>query len=283
MSSSGADYPALRAFLEHDSEAYHLEGPTDEMRSALLEWYGQNRRRLPWRGAPPPYNGSTAGINSAAASASTAPAAPASTPATPVAPVSAYGVWVSEIMCQQTRVEAVIPYWLAWMEAFPTVEALAAAGDEEVNARWAGLGFYRRARFLHEGSQQVVADFGGVVPTTVDELMSIKGIGRYTAGAIASICGGAAAPIVDGNVLRVAARLRAVAASAKEPAYCADGKLSWAIATQLVEAGGGVRPGELNQAIMELGATLCAPGGSGTHPRDPNPHLDPNPKPEPSS
>ena len=126
--------------MEHDSEAYHLEGPTDEMRSALLEWYGQNRRRLPWRGDPPPYNGSTAGINSAAASAPAAPAAPASTPATPVAPVSAYGVWVSEIMCQQTRVEAVIPYWLAWMEAFPTVEALAAAGDEEVNARWASTG-----------------------------------------------------------------------------------------------------------------------------------------------
>jgi A/G-specific adenine glycosylase len=107
MSSSGAEYPALRAFLEHNSEEYHLEGPTDEMRSALLEWYGQNRRRLPWRGDPPPYNGSTAGINSAAASAPVAPAAPALTPASPVAPVSAYGVWVSEIMCQQTRVEAV--------------------------------------------------------------------------------------------------------------------------------------------------------------------------------
>ena len=107
MSSSGAEYPALRAFLEHSSEEYHLEGPTDEMRAALLEWYGQNRRKLPWRGDPPPYNGSTAGINSArAASAPAAPAAPASTPATPVAPVSAYGVWVSEIMCQQTRVEA---------------------------------------------------------------------------------------------------------------------------------------------------------------------------------
>ena len=138
------------------------------------------------------------------------------------------------------------------MEAFPTVEALAAAGEEEVNARWAGLGFYRRARFLHEGSQQVVADFGGVVPTTVEELMRIKGIGRYTAGAVASICGGVAAPIVDGNVLRVASRLHAVAASAKEPAYCADGKLSWSIARQLVEAGGGVRPGELNQATTQL-------------------------------
>ena len=108
MSSSGAEYPALRAFLEHSSEAYHLEGPTDEIRSALLEWYAQNRRRLPWRGDPPPYNGSTAGINSGrAAGAAAAPTAQASAPATPVAPVSAYGVWVSEIMCQQTRVEAV--------------------------------------------------------------------------------------------------------------------------------------------------------------------------------
>ena len=84
-------------------------------------------------------------------------------------------------MCQQTRVEAVIPYWLAWMQAFPTVEALAAASEDEVNARWAGLGFYRRAKMLHEGSQQVVNELNGEVPTTVDGLMKLRGVGRYTA------------------------------------------------------------------------------------------------------
>ena len=102
----------------------------------------------------------------------------------------------------------------------------------------------------------------------------IKGIGRYTAGAVASICGGVAAPIVDGNVLRVASRLHAVAASAKEPSYCADGKLSWSLARQLVEAGGGARPGELNQASS-------ADPNPDTHP-DPEPNPEPNSKPKPT-
>ncbi len=264
-------YPALTAFLEHSTEDYHLELPNEEIRSALLEWYEQNRRRLPWRGDPPPYNGSTAGINSATgrAAAAQAAAAPPASAAPPAAPVSAYGVWVSEIMCQQTRVEAVIPFWIAWMEVFPTVEALAAASEEEVNAKWAGLGFYRRARMLHEGAKQVVGECGGVVPTAVDELLKIKGIGPYTAGAVASISAGVAAPIVDGNVLRVLSRLCAISASAKEPAFCGDGKLAWKLAQQLVEAGGGARAGDFNQALMECGATLCAPGGSGTDARDP--------------
>jgi len=262
-------YPALRAWLEQSDESYHLDVPTEEVRASLIAWYETNRRRLPWRGDAPPYNGSTAGINSASAAASTAAAA--GSPQAPQAaqPVSTYGVWVSEIMCQQTRVEAVIPYWLAWMEAFPTVEALAAASEEDVNAKWAGLGFYRRARFLHEGSRQVVNEHGGQLPTTVDGLLRIKGIGRYTAGAIASISAGVAAPIVDGNVLRVLSRLCAISASAKEPAFCADGKLAWRLAQQLVEAGGGERAGDFNQALMECGATLCAPGGSGTDARDP--------------
>ena len=139
--------------------------------SALLHWYAANRRRLPWRGDPPPYNGSTAGINGArpAAAAANRPDRPAAPDSPGAAPgVEAYGVWVSEIMCQQTRVEAVIPFWLAWMEAFPTVQALAAASEEGVNARWAGLGFYRRAKMLHDASRQVVADFGGVLPDTVE-------------------------------------------------------------------------------------------------------------------
>ena len=144
-----SSYPALRAFLAHSSEAYHLDNlPAEQVRTALIDWYDANRRRLPWRGDPPPYNGSTAGINAARPAATTAAAAVAAVAATPsadpppgeVSVIDPYGVWVSEIMLQQTRVEAVIPYWLAWMEAFPTVESLAAASEEEVNAKWAGLG-----------------------------------------------------------------------------------------------------------------------------------------------
>ena len=246
--TSPAKYPALEGFLAHTDESYHRDMPTEDVRAALLDWYAANRRRLPWRGDAPPYNGSTAGTNSRAAASAPAAAEPEPEPAAAPSEVSAYGVWVSEIMCQQTRVEAVIPYWLAWMEAFPTVEALAAASEEEVNARWAGLGFYRRARMLHEGAQQVVDEFGGHVPQSVEELMRLKGVGRYTAGAISSICFGVASPIVDGNVLRVLSRLCAISAHVKEPAFSGDGKLAWALAQQLVEAGGGSSAGELNQA-----------------------------------
>ena len=255
-------FDALQGFLDHSDVAYHMDVDAEQVHSSLLAWYAQNRRRLPWRGDPPPYNGSTAGFAAAAARPSPAPP-----PATEK--VSAYGVWVSEIMCQQTRVEAVIPYWLAWMEAFPTVHALAAASEDEVNAKWAGLGFYRRARMLHEAAKQVVREFGGELPTSVEELKRIKGIGPYTAGAIASIVGGIPAPIVDGNVLRVASRLCGIAANPKEGAFSGDGKLAWAIAEKLVEAGGGAQPGEFNQALMELGATYCAPSGTGVDPADP--------------
>ena len=177
-------YPALAAFLAHTDESYHMQSPVKEIHAALIEWYAINRRRLPWRGDAPPYNGSTAGVNKAAAPGQESAPAAGLPSAVPAVPVSAYAVWVSEIMCQQTRVEAVIPYWIAWMEAFPTVEALAAASEEEVNARWAGLGFYRRARMLHDGAKQVVSEFGGKLPQTVDGLMKLKGIGRYTAGDI---------------------------------------------------------------------------------------------------
>jgi A/G-specific adenine glycosylase len=205
------DYPALASFLAHTDASYHLSDlPLEEARASLLTWYAANRRRLPWRGDSPPYNGSTAGTNKPGAAGASKAAAAAPPPGGSAASVSAYGVWVSEIMCQQTRVEAVIPYWLAWMEAFPTVEALAAASEEAVNARWAGLGFYRRARMLHEGAKQVVSEHGGVLPDTVDGLLGLRGVGRYTAGAIASIVHGVPAPIVDGNVLRVFSRLAAV-------------------------------------------------------------------------
>ena len=258
-------YPHLSSFLTHSSAAYHAELPAKEIRAALLTWYADNRRRLPWRGDAPPYNGSTA----ATAKAAQASAAAAAAVDQPAAPVSAYGTWVSEIMLQQTRVEAVIPYWLAWMEAFPTVDALAAASEEQVNAKWAGLGFYRRARMLHEGARQVVNEHNGVLPCTVEGLLQIKGIGPYTAGAVASISAGVAAPIVDGNVLRVLSRVGAIAAHPKESAFAADGKLAWQLARVLVEADDGREPGAFNQALMELGATHCAPSGTGIDEEDP--------------
>ena len=238
--ASASSYPELRKFLQHADASYHLTDlPVDEIRSSLVEWYAQHRRHLPWRGDAPPYNGSTAGFALRAAASSTAPASTVGHHT-----VSAYGVWVSEIMCQQTRVEAVIPYWLTWMEAFPTVEALAAASEDEVNAKWAGLGFYRRARMLHEGAKQVVESHGGELPRDVAGLLSIKGIGPYTAGAVASIVGGVAAPVVDGNVLRVVSRLCAVAATAKEPLLCDEKRgVAWTVARALVEAGGGAEPG----------------------------------------
>lgn len=113
--------------------------------------------------------------------------------------ISAYGVWVSEIMLQQTRVEAVIPYYIKWMKSFPTVQSLASATEDEVNAHWAGLGFYRRAKLLHTGAKLVSEEYNGELPKTVNELMKISGIGRYTASAIASIAFGVQVPVVDGN------------------------------------------------------------------------------------
>jgi A/G-specific adenine glycosylase len=190
--------------------------------------------------------------------------------------VSAYGVWVSEIMLQQTRVEAVIPYWVKWMESFPTVHSLANATPEEVNSHWAGLGFYRRARLLHAGAKRIVDEYEGVVPNTVDELMKVEGIGRYTASAIASIAYGVEVPVVDGNVCRVLSRLTGIANHIKAPVMKDD--LGWELAEKIVKAKSSSAqqnddqvgsPGEVNQALMELGATYCSPAGSGIDANDP--------------
>jgi A/G-specific adenine glycosylase len=166
---------------------------------------------------------------------------------------NAYATWVSEIMLQQTRVETVVAYFERWMRRFPTVHALAAASPEDVNAHWAGLGYYRRARFLHEGAKRVVATMHGELPSTAEALKQIPGIGEYTAGAIASIAFDQRAAIVDGNVIRVMARLRALAV---HPKHKLGLRLIWDLAADLVE---GERPGDLNQALMELGATVCTP------------------------
>lgn len=195
--------------------------------------------------------------------------------------VTAYGVWVSEIMLQQTRVEAVVPYWIKWMNSFPTVHDLANATDEEVNSHWAGLGFYRRARLLHSGAKRVVNDYGGIVPNTVEELLKIEGIGRYTASAVASIAYGVEVPVVDGNVCRVLSRLTGVANNIKAGVLKDD--LGWELAERIIQAKSSTgnrkkmsesyetigSPGEVNQALMELGATYCSPAGSGIDESDP--------------
>lgn len=190
--------------------------------TAVVTYYATARRDLPWRRSRDPY-----------------------------------AIWVSEIMLQQTRVQTVIPYWERWMARFPTVTALAAADLDDVLAAWAGLGYYSRARNLHAGAQAVAARWAGAVPKRADELRHVPGIGRYTAGAIASIAFGERTPLVDGNVARVLARVEAIAIDIKSTA---GQRVLWTNATELVGAlDDRYAPGDLNQGLMELGATVCTP------------------------
>jgi A/G-specific adenine glycosylase len=189
-----------------------------KLRSPLLRWYDANRRDLPWRHSRDPY-----------------------------------AIWISEAMLQQTRVETVIPYWERFLEAFPNVHRLASADLDEIYAVWTGLGYYSRARNLKHAAESIVADHDGELPDTAEALMGLKGIGRYTAGAVASIAFEQEEPLVDGNVIRVFARLFGIREeSTSKPVV----DRLWAIASVLVR---GPRPGDFNQALMELGATLCTP------------------------
>ncbi len=201
------------------AEPVYTPEEREALREALLDWYDHNKRDLPWRGDA----------------------------------VSAYGTWVSEIMLQQTQVVTVRDYWTRWMQVFPDVETLAAAELEQVLEMWSGLGYYRRARLLHMGAKYVVEELGGQMPETASELRALPGVGPYTAGAIASIAFGEAAPLVDGNVERVFARWRALSG---DPKGKANQKTFWALAAELVDAGD---PSSFNQALMELGATVCTP------------------------
>jgi A/G-specific adenine glycosylase len=190
--------------------------------AAVVAHYAEVRRDLPWRRTRDPY-----------------------------------AIWVSEIMLQQTRVATVIPYWQRWMTKFPTVAALADAPLDDVLAAWAGLGYYSRARNLHAGAQAVGARFGGALPGSAAALREVPGIGPYTAGAIASIAFGERAPLVDGNVARVLARVFAIDADIKSSA---GSKALWAAAGELMVALPATSaPGDLNQGLMELGATICSP------------------------
>jgi len=188
------------------------------LRAPLLAWYDANRRDLPWRRTNDPY-----------------------------------AIWISEAMLQQTRVETVIPYWQRFLDAFPDVESLARADLDDVYAVWTGLGYYSRARNLKHAAETVVREHDGQLPDTAEGLQELKGIGRYTAGAVASIAFDREAPLVDGNVIRVFARLLGIR---EDSATRSVVEHLWAVAGELVR---GPRPGDLNQALMELGATLCTP------------------------
>ncbi|KAL3625779.1 hypothetical protein CASFOL_030308 [Castilleja foliolosa] len=200
-----------------------------KIRASLLDWYSQNRRDLPWRRISSGEN--DVGIEEGER--------------------RAYAVWVSEVMLQQTRVQTVVDYFNRWMEKWPTIRHLAQASIEEVNEMWAGLGYYRRAKFLLEGAKMIV-ESGDEFPKTASSLQKVRGIGNYTAGAIASIAFQEAVPVVDGNVVRVITRLKAISANPKNSTTV---KNIWKLATQLVDPS---RPGDFNQSVMELGATLCS-------------------------
>jgi A/G-specific adenine glycosylase len=184
----------------------------------LLTWYGQNRRHLPWRDQSDPY-----------------------------------AIWISEIMLQQTRVESVLPYYEKWIVRFPTVFDLAAAPQQEVLNYWEGLGYYARARNLHQAAKIIVEEYNGELPSDIQTLCELPGIGAYTAGAIASIAFGKDEAALDGNIRRVMSRLFDVA----EPIGSTKGeRILWALARENLPPG---KAGDYNQALMDLGAAICTP------------------------
>ena len=188
-----------------------------DVRQNLLQWFDQNARDLPWRQTRDPY-----------------------------------AIWVSETMLQQTRVAVVIDYYTRFLARFPTLQSLAQAEETEVLALWSGLGYYRRARALHESARAVIAEHGGEIPRTAAALSRLPGVGVYTAAAVASIAFGEPVAAVDGNVERVLTRYFG---HEPVPGVARSGELRRA-AEQLVDP---ERPGDFNQAMMELGATLCLP------------------------
>jgi A/G-specific adenine glycosylase len=185
---------------------------------SLLLWYSRHKRDLPWRHTRDPYK-----------------------------------IWVSEIMLQQTQVATVIPYYERWLKTFPTLSSLARAPLARALELWAGLGYYRRVRMFHQAAGLLQKKSQGKVPESSEELRKLPGIGRYTAGAIASIAWGEKTPVLDGNVIRILTRIFAIAQSVDRPATL---EKLWSLAASLLP---GKNPGDLNQALMELGATVCFP------------------------
>ncbi len=204
----------------------------EEIVVPLLDWYDHQKRTLPWRSKPTPYR-----------------------------------VWVSEIMLQQTRVEAVKPYFARFMKALPTVKKLAACPEEELLKLWEGLGYYNRVRNMQKAAQILVKENKGEVPAQFDELIKLPGIGKYTAGAISSIAFGIPVPAVDGNVLRVITRI-----TADERDISKD-SVKQSIARDIQEIIPMRRAGDFNQALIELGAIVCVPNGPAKCKECPVAHL----------
>lgn len=187
-------------------------------REKLLAWYDANKRDLPWRRTQGPYK-----------------------------------IWISEIMLQQTRVDTVIPYYERFLDWFPTLADLAQAPEEKLLKAWEGLGYYSRVRNMQKAAQQIMEDHGGVFPATYEAISKLKGIGPYTAGAIASIAFGLPEPAVDGNVMRVLARLFEVDYDIGVPT---NRKIFQAMMEVLIDP---ERPGDFNQALMDLGSDIESP------------------------
>ncbi len=192
------------------------QAPT--IRKSLLRWFREEARDLPWRKSRDPYH-----------------------------------IWLSEVLLQQTRVDQGLPYYERFLKALPTLPDLAAASEDDVLKLWEGLGYYTRARNLHKAARQIMEQHDGRLPDRVEVLQLLPGVGRYTAGAIASIAFGEQVPVVDGNVKRVLTRLFNIAQPIEDSA---TEKKLWAIADSLVPAND---PGDFNQGMMELGARICTP------------------------
>ncbi len=198
-----------------------MEAPPEAFYEALLAWYARNAPDLPWRRARDPYQ-----------------------------------VWLAEVMLQQTQVATVLPYYERFLSAFPTVQALAEAPLERVLKLWEGLGYYSRARNLHRAAQRLVAEHGGVLPQSAEALRKLAGVGRYTAGAIASIAFGQPAAAVDGNVMRVLARLYDYAV----PVQGGEGRRAlWQLAERMAQAAPRGAAAAYTQALMDLGREICTP------------------------
>ena len=212
-----------------DLEQYGIKMWSEEkiasFQEKLLAWYDKEKRDLPWRHSNNPYH-----------------------------------IWVSEIMLQQTRVDTVIPYYYRFLETFPTIESLANAQEEELLKVWEGLGYYSRVRNMQKAAQQIMGEYNGKFPDTMEEIQTLKGIGPYTAGAIASIAFNLPEPAVDGNLMRVISRLFEIGLDIGNPS---NRKVFQAVAEKIISK---ERPGDFNQALMDLGSDIESPVNP--HPED---------------
>ena len=224
MNVSGADlYSGLQKIFP-DEKNLTLTERLDAARGPLLSWYRENRRDLPWRENR-----------------------------------DAYRIWISEIMLQQTRVEAVKPYFARFMEHFPTVQALADCEEEELFKCWEGLGYYSRARNLKKAAEIIVSEYGGALPADHAALLLLPGIGSYTAGAIGSIAFGLPVPAVDGNVMRVLSRVAGSYEDILKQAVKKKMELEVEETLKTLKEG---EAGDFNQALIETGAIVCVPNGA---------------------